>query len=144
MLGYLYYLKYCSWHLGNERDDLCLAFALGVGNPWRHRSLIPGIAMLHRVENVIQQQRYPIPPKQGMREVRCRQNIPLPLGKPAGKESASRYDNVKGLWRGSIGERQDRNSKKKSTNEMHHRAKQAKDNGRYRKQRQAGNMYNMA
>ncbi|GJW87449.1 hypothetical protein Tco_0162789 [Tanacetum coccineum] len=34
----------------NERsDDLCLAFALGVGTPWRHRSLIPGIVMLHRV-----------------------------------------------------------------------------------------------
>ncbi|GJT99320.1 hypothetical protein Tco_1094838 [Tanacetum coccineum] len=31
-----------------ERDDLCLAFALGVGTPWRHRSLIPGIVMLHK------------------------------------------------------------------------------------------------
>ncbi|GKE15909.1 hypothetical protein Tco_1423486, partial [Tanacetum coccineum] len=27
-------------------DDLYLAFALGVGIPWGHRSLIPGIAML--------------------------------------------------------------------------------------------------
>ncbi|GJY35609.1 hypothetical protein Tco_0420987 [Tanacetum coccineum] len=36
-------------HLGHEGgDDLCLAFALGVGTPWRHRSLIPGIVMLHR------------------------------------------------------------------------------------------------
>ncbi|GJZ52401.1 RNA-directed DNA polymerase, eukaryota [Tanacetum coccineum] len=30
-------------------DDLCLAFALGVGTPWGHRSLIPGIAMLHPI-----------------------------------------------------------------------------------------------
>ncbi|GKC76443.1 hypothetical protein Tco_1127217, partial [Tanacetum coccineum] len=29
--------------LGNEGDDLGLAFALGVGTPWRHRSLILGI-----------------------------------------------------------------------------------------------------
>ncbi|GJT93141.1 kinase-like domain-containing protein [Tanacetum coccineum] len=28
-------------------DDLCLAFALGAGTPWRHRSLIPEIVMLH-------------------------------------------------------------------------------------------------
>ncbi|GJT90541.1 hypothetical protein Tco_1079386 [Tanacetum coccineum] len=33
----------------NLGDDLYLAFALGVGIPWGHRSLIPGIAMLrHR------------------------------------------------------------------------------------------------
>ncbi|GJR24721.1 F-box domain containing protein [Tanacetum coccineum] len=30
------------------RDDLCLAFALGVSTPWGHRSLILGIAMLLR------------------------------------------------------------------------------------------------
>ncbi|GJT00831.1 putative reverse transcriptase domain-containing protein [Tanacetum coccineum] len=29
-----------------SRDDLHLAFALDVGTPWEHRSLIPGIAML--------------------------------------------------------------------------------------------------
>nr|GEW41782.1 topless-related protein 4-like isoform X1 [Tanacetum cinerariifolium] len=36
-----------------------------------------------------QQQRYPIPPEQGMGDVKCRQIIPLPFGKPAGKKSAS-------------------------------------------------------
>ncbi|GJU54525.1 gypsy type transposase [Tanacetum coccineum] len=35
------------------RDDLCLAFALGVGTPWRHRSLIPGIVMLHSYSSAI-------------------------------------------------------------------------------------------
>ncbi|GJS86610.1 thaumatin-like protein 1 [Tanacetum coccineum] len=42
----------CDRHLGNEGDDLCLAFALGVGTPWRHRSLIPGIMML-RVHSAV-------------------------------------------------------------------------------------------
>ncbi|GKA41454.1 retrovirus-related pol polyprotein from transposon TNT 1-94 [Tanacetum coccineum] len=31
-------------------DDLYLAFALGVGIPWGHRSLIPGIAMLRKLD----------------------------------------------------------------------------------------------
>nr|GEX42532.1 BTB/POZ and MATH domain-containing protein 3-like isoform X2 [Tanacetum cinerariifolium] len=36
-----------------------------------------------------QQQRYPIPPRQGKGEVKCRQMIPLPFGEPAGRETAS-------------------------------------------------------
>ncbi|GKA61588.1 hypothetical protein Tco_0760995 [Tanacetum coccineum] len=32
---------------------LCLAFSLGVDTPWRHRSLIPGIVMLHSTEGAV-------------------------------------------------------------------------------------------
>ncbi|GJR85813.1 retrotransposon protein, putative, ty1-copia subclass [Tanacetum coccineum] len=42
-------LQHCL-ELPNVGDDLYLAFALGVGIPWGHRSLIPGIAMLPSYE----------------------------------------------------------------------------------------------
>ncbi|GJZ70954.1 hypothetical protein Tco_0634805 [Tanacetum coccineum] len=41
---------------------------------------------LWEIQQQQQQQRYPIPPEQGMGEVRCRQIVPLPF---TGKETAS-------------------------------------------------------